>query len=791
MKFNKQYISTYYKDIKTVHNYPEDFLYELFIIGKLSRNKDIITEISETLEKHGTVQINNAFKTRYKLPENGKDATKILKSFLQFGTKDPLFPIGKLYTMMEFSLLCIDDESIAKKLDKQPELISRLESITELRITDVFKEEIPDEICNISSLKSLEIKGQYKNLPASIGLLKQLETLTINLTNLETFPNSLWNLKSLKKLRLHNIATNCEASLHIDKLTNLTELYFFNIKLKDTSLLKLPTSLTELNFIRLDNISKLPESIAKLKKLEKIQVYKCPRLSELPKGLSNLDQLLVMNFREIPLIKEIKDNQIFTTNCSYITLDNDIRIVSNGTPLLNSELLIRDIKLLDYILKNPKNFCSLKKLKIHYIKDFSKLTGGLGQLKNIESIDIHQGNNTDMLWKNIDKCTKLKHLKLYDVNIEAFPDGLKNLKHMELLSFRSCRNLTLNGDNLPTLIKELDLFEIKGFIPGKHILEIQEASFGNLQLENPKDLFSTLITKKLHVVFLDQGKQAQEDLTQYLPKPENLIELKAYTNTSNFKDILKHCTQLKSLHLENKDESSSAILSYPAPNLKHLKLHFYKAENLQNLIGNLPNLKTLDLAHYDVSERFPKVSLLHLEDLNLSYTTFETLETLYAPQLNTLRIALSYEFGMIGYSKLNQFINLKKLDLLGISRDVKTIPKSITELGLTEFLINHNFDILPEYLKTITTLETLSLGGNDFVDLPTWIADLPKLERLDIDGCKFENPVPEYFRKLKLKELKYYISGFGGYNMNAEKYKYLITPGYTKLKKEFSKEAIA
>ena len=198
-------------------------------------------------------------------------------------------------------------------------------------------------------------------------------------------------------------------------------------------------------------------------------------------------------------------------------------------------------------------------------------------------------------------------------------------------------------------------------------------------------------------------------------------------------------------------------------------------------------METLDIRHYEAII-FPRVSLPYLKVLDLSYTGFKTLEALHAPALHDLRIALSYEFGMEGYSKLNRFKSLKKLSFVGISREVNTIPESITELELTEFLIGHNFEVLPEYIKKMTSLETLSLGGNEFVDLPTWIADLPKLDRLDIDGCRFENDVPEYFQKLKLKELKYYISKFGGFNMNPNKYKYLITPGYTQLKKEFTKD---
>ncbi|WP_289023929.1 hypothetical protein [uncultured Salegentibacter sp.] len=788
MEFNKEYITTYYKSIKAEKNYPEAFLYELFLVGKISRDKEIIAEISEILQEYGTSEINSAFKTRNKLPENGKGSEKVINTLLHFGTKDPLLPIGKLYNMMGFSLVFMDNTAIVQKLEKQPDLISRLNGINELRIKEVFSGEIPDEICDIKSLEVLEIEGSYKKLPEAIGNLQKLEIVNLDLPELAYFPDSFWTLEAIKELDLENISTGFQASLHLDKLSNLVELTFLKVNLTDASQLELPLSLEKLSFIRLENISKLPNSFTSLKNLQRIQIYKCPNLKEIPDGLENLKNLSSIDFREIPSIKGIKDKQLFTESCNSFSLDKNIPILNTGTSFLNSELLISDVKILEYVLANPKNFPNLKSLKIYYNPDFTNLSLGLGELPTLESVAIHMVSNTETLFSNIDKCTQLKSLSISNANMESFPEGLKKLPYLEYLSFNSCPKLILQGDNLPKKIKELELFVIKEFIPGKHYLETDSASFAHLILENPKNLFKTLITKKLKFSEINKNKNTQEELTQYLPKPEALNTLKVHTNTANYKDVLLHCTQLEHLDLNNEEESTAVLTTQPAPQLKYLKLSSYKANNLGDILKNTPNLETLDIRHYEASIIFLRVPLPYLKVLDLSYTRFKTLEALHAPALHDLRIALSYEFGMEGYSKLNRFKSLKKLSFVGISREVNTIPESITELELTEFLIGHNFEVLPEYIKKMTSLETLSLGGNEFIDLPTWIADLPKLDRLDIDGCRFENDVPEYFQKLKLKELKYYISKFGGFNMNPNKYKYLITPGYTQLKKEFTKD---
>ncbi|MGJ8549372.1 hypothetical protein [Winogradskyella wichelsiae] len=782
-------LNRYYKQLKTQPNYPKAYLYELFAVGKTLRDPIIVDEISKILETHGTPELLSAFNTRNKLPADGENSAEVLKALLKYGLKDPLFPIGKIYNAFQFSSLSIRQEAIAETLEKQPDLISRLNGIAHLKVSDVFSNGLPEEICDITSLSTLEIKGDYQALPFSIGNLQQLESVTLELTQLATFPESFWSLINIKQLELSNITTEFQESLQLEKFTNLEELDFILVNLKNASQLQLPTSLKELNFIRLEHLTKLPSSISTLMHLEKFNLFKCPNLNEIPSGFDKLHKLFVFKLKAVPLIKTIEDSQIFTSNCEYITLDDNIEIIPSTSPISNSELLIRDVKILNYVLLHPERFTDLKKLKIHYITNFYEVTANLGQLTTLESIDIHQGSHTETLFQNIENCTQLRYLKLYGVTIESIPEGLKDLQHLEYLSFNSCRDLVLEAINLPFKIKDLHLFDIKEYVATEKLLETEQAYFGNLAIEAPQVLFQNLITTSLHFSGINECENTQEDITQYLPKPEVLTTLKAYTNTGHFQNVLVYCTNLEHLHLDNNEASAVALTPKLTPQLKYLKLDFYKAENLEEIISNMPNLETLNMAHYEIATTFPKIKLPHLKTLDLSYTSFESLETLEAPVLESLYIALSYQFGMAGYAKLNQFKALKKLSFMGIGDDVNSIPESISELKLTEFLINHKFEVLPEFIQQIKTLKTLSLGGNDFVDLPTWIADLPHLERLDIDNCKFENAVPEYFQKLKLKELKYYLSGFGGHNMNPEKYKNLITPGYTQLKKEFSKES--
>ena len=55
MKFNKENLSSYYKNLQAEKGFPQAFLYELFLVGKLTRNDAIIQEIAEVFKEHGSL----------------------------------------------------------------------------------------------------------------------------------------------------------------------------------------------------------------------------------------------------------------------------------------------------------------------------------------------------------------------------------------------------------------------------------------------------------------------------------------------------------------------------------------------------------------------------------------------------------------------------------------------------------------------------------------------------------------------------------------------------------------
>ncbi|WBL21119.1 hypothetical protein [Zunongwangia sp. HRR-M8] len=205
----------------------------------------------------------------------------------------------------------------------------------------------------------------------------------------------------------------------------------------------------------------------------------------------------------------------------------------------------------------------------------------------------------------------------------------------------------------------------------------------------------------------------------------------------------------------------------------------------------MPNLQALSIQHNQLINDFPAVQLPELKKLSLSRTEVSSLTALEAPKLNDLELSLCYSFNQKAYAQLDRFTALQRLHLMGIGDDVTSIPESLTKLDLIDFNPHHKMEKLPDYVKEFSNLETLYLGGVHFVDFPKWIADLEHLQYLGINACTFEHDIPDYFQKLKLKEVKYYFSKFRGYNISEKTFQNLMTPNYTQLKKKFSHEKLS
>jgi hypothetical protein len=186
-----------------------------------------------------------------------------------------------------------------RKLKKLPEYITKITSLSRLKITGNKLTELPDsfsdlknlsyvnlgyndfevfpkELTELPNLTTLEITHtQLRELPEYITKMKKLESLWMNSGNLTEIPNYIGELTSLKKLDLsrHNLTEFPEG---VCKLKNLRELNVAKNKLK--TIPECIGDLTNLKdlIISFNNLKDLPDSIGTLPKLGELYIHHNP-----------------------------------------------------------------------------------------------------------------------------------------------------------------------------------------------------------------------------------------------------------------------------------------------------------------------------------------------------------------------------------------------------------------------------------------------------------------------------------------------------------------------------------
>lgn len=789
MDFTLDNIESYYKQLQQKNNYPQDSLYELFLIGKLYLNKEAVKEITEILEIHANKAQLKAFKTRNKLPEKLDNTAKITSTLVHFASIDPDFPIGKIYQTLGYTRLFLDEESVAKKISENPTIILRLQGITGLFINKVFANGIPEEFGTLRTLNILEIKGAYRNLPDSFSNFNELEKIKLQTSGLGELPKYFTQLKKLKELSIepHETKESLALKLPFDlqQLDSLETLKLKGLTITNIDQLKLPIHLKELKFEKLENLEKLPK-LSSLKELAAIKVFDCPNLIEIPQDISKLKTLKEVHFNKVPKIKKVHDTLAFMPNVKNIQLDAPIQIINTKKPLRVTKQVIYRADFLAYILNNADNFPDLKELEIYRINELPDLSAGLESLPALEKIACFGMDEFDSLFVNIEKSSKLSSVKIWNSNIEKLPEDLKNVTLLDVLEIQRCPNLIIESDALPQKINNLYILRIKTLIPGEKLIQTKKALLQSLNIINIQNFFSKIVANSLAIRLPKETTDSTTDYSVYLPKPDYLKKIRLSWSPAAIKNILKHCPNIEKLFIENQNESEAVLNAYPAQQLKGLKLEKYKAQNVKELLEDMPNLEGFCLSHNQIIKAFPAVSLPYLKKLSLSHTDVSSLAALDAPKLKDLELSLCYSFDKEAYAKLTKFKALQRLHLMGVGDDIKTIPESLTNLDLIDFNPHHKIEKFPDYIKKFSNLETLYIEFLHFVDFPKWIADLKYLKYLGINGCTFDNDIPEYFQKLKLKEVKYHFSKFSGYNISEKTFQNLLTPNYTKIKSQFS-----
>jgi len=227
---------------------------------------------------------------------------------------------------------------------KIPDLTSfpSLSRIEQLIINNSSLKEIPNNILNLISLKTLDLRtNNIEVIPPEIQNLSRLEELHIKDNKIKELPNELFNLKKLKILNLH---TNHIEVIppDIQNLSKLEELYLAS-----------------------NDIKELPKEFFYLRHLKKINLH-TNHVTIIPPDIQNLSNLEILYLGDND-IKELPNEIFKLRNLKQLTLHENKNLKTKMVKFGNSAIGDCNFNNVNILCYEP-NTC--KKIRFNN-KDFS------------------------------------------------------------------------------------------------------------------------------------------------------------------------------------------------------------------------------------------------------------------------------------------------------------------------------------------------------------------------------------------------------------------------------------
>jgi Leucine-rich repeat (LRR) protein len=315
---------------------------------------------------------------------------------------------------------------------------------------DKFENNLPDELWQLTTLKTLTIKGgtNVVSIPEDIGRLNALKSLTLqNMPKLETLPASLGQLDKLEALTLRMLDRLTALPEEIGQLNALKSL-----ELRDMPLRALPASIGQLNQLealileKLTRLIALPEEIGQLNALKSLELNKL-RVKALPASLGQLDKLTALILYGLPLITEVPEEIGQLNALKLLRLEG----------INNLKALPASLGQLD----------KLEALTLIYMPLVATLPEEIGQLKVLKSLTL-ACLRLEALPASIGQLDQLETLSLSDLGLIALPEEIGQLDKLETLVLESLYPL----QTIPESIGQLKGLKVVKLISMSHLVEL-------------------------------------------------------------------------------------------------------------------------------------------------------------------------------------------------------------------------------------------------------------------------------------------------------------------------------
>ncbi|KAK8692704.1 hypothetical protein V6N13_070311 [Hibiscus sabdariffa] len=449
------------------------------------------------------------------------------------------------------------------------------------------------------------------------------------------------------------------------------------------------------------------------------------------KSAVNCSLLVNMNFiKQAPsLLKNINGRETVLTGKALMSMKASFSNVAN--------------ELLDWDDVHNSDFCSWRgvfcdnvSLSVVSLNLSNLLLGGeispaIGDLRNLQSIDLEGNKLTGQIPDEIGNCGSLVYLDLSDNLLYAdIPFSISKLKKLEFLNLK---NNQLTGPIPSTLTQ----------IPNLKTLDLAR---NQLTGEIPRLIYWNEVLQYLGL----RGNMLTGTLSPDMCQLTGLCDVRGNNLTGGIPDGIGNCTSFEILDISYNQITGVIPYNIGFLQVATLSLQGNKLTgNIPDVIGLMQALAVLDLSENELVGPIPPI-LGNLSFTGKLYLHGNKLTGSIPPELGNM--------SKLSYLQLNdnQLVGsipaeLGKLELLfelnlANNRLEGPIPHNISSCtALNKFNVHGNRlnGSIPSSFQNLESLTYLNLSSNNFKGrIPTELGHIINLDTLDLSGNNFSGPIP-------------------------------------------------